>query len=193
MISYIKGKLSVKAPTHVILEASGIGYHIHISLNTFSKISDDENIKLFTYLKIAEDAHTLYGFADEDERNIFIHLISVSGIGTNTARLMLSSLQAAEVQQAIVNEDVKTIQSIKGIGLKTAERCILELKDKLKKEPLNALSPSFNNNKIKQEALSALTMLGFAKQGAEKGIDSVLKGHPEASVEQVIKLTLKSL
>lgn len=193
MISYIKGKLNLKTPTHVILETAGVGYHINISLNTFSKISDDENIKLFTYLKIAEDAHTLYGFADEDERNIFINLISVSGIGTNTARLMLSSLLPNEIQQAIVSGDVKTISSVKGIGLKTAERCILELKDKLKKEPLNALSPSFSNNKIKQEALSALTMLGFVKASAEKEIDTVLKSHPDATVEQVIKLTLKSL
>lgn len=193
MISYITGKLAEKYPTHVIIETGGIGYHIHISLNTYSRIGNSENCRLYTYFRVSEDAQQLYGFYDDEERTMFIHLISVSGIGPNTARLMLSSLNPIEVQQAIINGDVRTIQSVKGIGQKTAERAIVELKDKLKKEGVLPDAGLVNHNKVKDEALSALLMLGFGRNVAEKALDQVLKSNASANVELLIKLALKDI
>jgi Holliday junction DNA helicase RuvA len=194
MYAYIDGKLSFKCPTYVVIEAGGVGYHINISLNTFSSIQDQERCKLYTWLHVKEDAHTLYGFAEEGERRLFLHLISVSGIGPNTGRMMLSSITPQEIQQAIVNGDVPLIQRIKGIGPKSAQRLILELKDKLKREGYDSLISIPKNHTVKDEALSALIMLGFAKNAAEKALDQAInQSNGSLTVEALIKIALKSL
>lgn len=194
MYDYIDGKLAFKCPTYVVIDAGGVGYHINISLNTFSSISDRERCKLFTWLHVKEDAHTLYGFAEEGERRLFLHLISVSGIGANTGRMILSSITPAEIQTAIVKGDVPLIQRIKGIGPKSAQRIILELQDKLKKEGPDTLISMPLHNTAKDEALTALTMLGFARNLAEKALaQAISKGDEGLSVEQLIKIALKSL
>lgn len=194
MYDYFNGKLVFKAPTHVILEVGGIGYHIHISLTTYSQIKDQENCKLFVSFQVREDSHTLYGFATEGERHLFNHLISVSGIGPNTGRMMLSSSTPEEIQSAIVNGQVAMIQKIKGIGPKTAQRVILELQDKLKKQGDDALLPlPVAKQSVPEEALSALVMLGFAKNQVEKVLASIVQTNEGLSVEQIIKLALKKL
>ncbi len=194
MYAYIDGKLSVKCPTYVVIEAGGVGYHINISLHTYSLLPKQERCKLYTWLHVKEDAHTLYGFIEEGERKLFLHLISVSGIGPNTGRMMLSSITPQEIQQAIVKGDVPLIQRIKGIGPKSAQRLILELQDKLKKEGPDSLISIPQNYTIRDEALSALVMLGFPKINAEKALDQAISGSNESlSVEQLIKIALKSL
>ncbi|TCD27507.1 Holliday junction branch migration protein RuvA [Pedobacter psychrodurus] len=194
MYAYIDGRLTFKNPAYVVVEAGGIGYHINISLNTYSALGDAERCKLYTWLHVKEDAHTLYGFADEGERRLFLHLISVSGIGPNTGRMMLSSITPVEIQTAIVKADLPLIQRIKGLGAKTAQRLVLELQDKLKKEGVDSLISMPQHNTVKDEALSALVMLGFAKQTAEKNIDQILKvTEGTLSVEQLIKQALKTL
>jgi Holliday junction DNA helicase RuvA len=194
MYAYIDGKLTFKNPAYVVVEAGGIGYHINISLNTYSALADAERCKLYTWLHVKEDAHTLYGFADEGERRLFLHLISVSGIGPNTGRMILSSITPVEIQTAIVKADLPLIQRIKGLGAKTAQRLVLELQDKLKKEGADSLIFMPQHNTVKDEALSALVMLGFAKQTAEKTIDQILKvTKGTLSVEQLIKQALKTL
>ena len=194
MFAYIDGKLVFKCAAYVIIEAGGVGYHINISIHTYSKLPETENCKLFVWQHIKEDAHTLYGFADEGERRVFLHLISVSGIGPGTGRMILSSITPDEIQIAIVKGDVPLIQKIKGIGPKTAQRMILELQDKLKKEGIETLSSLPQYNTIKNEALSALVMLGFVKNVAEKALDTVYKRETgDLSVEQLIKFALKSL
>jgi len=194
MFEYIDGKLTFKCPTYIVVETGGIGYHLNISLNTYSLLADAERCKVYTWLHIKEDAHTLYGFADEGERRLFLHLISVSGIGPNTGRMMLSSITPQEIQQAIVNGDLALIQRIKGIGAKGAQRIVLELQDKLKKEGTGSLMAAPLNNTVRDEALSALMMLGFAKQPAEKAIDNAIKnGDANLTVEQMIKIALKNL
>lgn len=194
MYSYIDGKLVFKCPTYVVIDAGGVGYHINISLNTYGSLQDSERCKLHTWLHVKEDAHTLYGFYDEGERRLFLHLISVSGIGPNTGRMILSSITPAEIQTAIVKGDVPLIQRIKGIGPKSAQRMILELQDKLKKEGPDSLISMPSNNTAREEALSALVMLGFAKNAAEKALDSIIKsGAEDLSVEVLIKTALKSL
>ncbi|MFM6976667.1 MAG: Holliday junction branch migration protein RuvA [Sphingobacteriaceae bacterium] len=194
MYDYIDGKLAFKCPTYVVIEAGGVGYHINISLNTFASIGTQERCKLYTWLHIKEDAHTLYGFADEGERRLFLHLISVSGIGPNTGRMMLSSINPQEIQTAIVKGDVPLIQRIKGIGPKSAQRLILELQDKLKKEGPDSLISVPQNHTIKDEALSALVMLGFAKNTAVKVLDQAINKENESlTVEALIKIALKSL
>ncbi|TBO39728.1 Holliday junction branch migration protein RuvA [Pedobacter kyonggii] len=194
MYAYIDGKLTFKNPAYVVVEAGGIGYHINISLNTYSALADTERCKLYTWLHVKEDAHTLYGFADEGERRLFLHLISVSGIGPNTGRMILSSITPVEIQTAIVKADLPLIQRIKGLGAKTAQRLVLELQDKLKKEGADSLISMPQHNTVKDEALSALVMLGFAKQTAEKTIDQILKvTEGTLSVEQLIKQALKTL
>ena len=193
MITYIQGRLVEKNPTDVVIDCNGIGYLVHISLNTFSQIPDQENIKLYTYLQIKEDAHSLFGFSSLAEREIFKLLISVSGIGSSIARTMLSSLTPKQVGESIAIGDVATIQSIKGIGAKTAQRVILDLKDKvLKIYDIDEVS-LVKNNTFKDEALSALEVLGFARKQAEKAIDKILTTQPEATVEAIIKLALKNL
>lgn len=194
MYAYIDGKLTFKCPTYIVVEASGLGYHINISLNTYSLLQNAERCKIFTWLHVKEDAHTLYGFAEEGERRLFLHLISVSGIGPNTGRMMLSSITPSEIQQAIVQGDVPLIQKIKGIGAKTAQRLVLELQDKLKKEGTGSLILAPIHNTAKDEALSALVMLGFAKNAAEKVLDNIIKNTIEKpAVEQLIKQALKNL
>ena len=193
MITHLKGKLIEKNPTHVIIECSGVGYFLNISLHTFSKIGDEENIHLFTHLQIKEDSHTLFGFAEKSEREIFRLLLSVSGIGSSTARTMLSSLSPGHVRDAIANADVASIQAIKGIGAKTAQRVILDLRDKiLKVYDIDEVSTNSNNTN-KDEALSALEVLGFVRKHAEKAVDKVLIHDPSLSVEDIIKLSLKNL
>ena len=194
MYAYIDGKLAFKCPTYVVIDAGGVGYHINISLNTYSALKDNEKCKLFTWLHVKEDGHTLYGFFDEGERRLFLHLISVSGIGPNTGRMILSSITPAEIQTAIVKGDVPLIQRIKGIGPKSAQRMILELQDKLKKEGPDSLISMPLNNSAKDEALSALIMLGFNKSVAEKSLEAAIKTDKEnLSVETLIKIALKSL
>lgn len=194
MYAYIDGKLTFKCPAYVVIDAGGVGYHINISLNTFGLIADQERCKLYTWLHVKEDAHTLYGFADEGERRLFLHLISVSGIGPNTGRMILSSITPAEIQTAIVKGDVPLIQRIKGIGPKSAQRLILELQDKLKKEGPDSLISIPKNYTVKDEALSALVMLGFPKNNAEKVLDQAINATNDSlTVEALIKIALKSL
>ncbi len=193
MIHHLKGKLVEKNPTHVIIECGGVGYFVNISLHTFSRLNDAENISLFTHLQVKEDSHTLFGFTEKSERQIFRLLLSVSGIGTSTARTMLSSLSPVQIRDAIANGDVPTIQSIKGIGAKTAQRVILDLRDKvLKVYDIDEVSGSSSNTN-KDEALSALEVLGFVRRHAEKAVDKVLIKDPSLSVENIIKLALKNL
>lgn len=194
MYAYINGKLVFKCPTYVVIDVGGIGYHINISLNTYAALGDKESCKLYTWLHVKEDGHTMYGFYDEGERRLFLHLISVSGIGPNTGRMILSSITPSEIQIAIVKGDVPLIQRIKGIGPKSAQRMILELQDKLKKEGPDSLISMPNHNTAKDEALSALVMLGFNKNVAEKSLDAASKSSTEnLSVEALIKIALKSL
>ncbi|SFW45944.1 Holliday junction branch migration protein RuvA [Cellulophaga fucicola] len=193
MITHLRGKLVEKNPTFLVIECNGVGYFVNISLHTLSKVSDAENIQLYTHLQVKEDAHTLFGFAEKSEREIFRLLISVSGIGSSIARTMLSSLSPAQVRDAIASGDVATIQSVKGIGAKTAQRVILDLKDKvLKIYDIDEVSTSSNNTN-KEEALSALEVLGFARKQAEKTVDKVVSQDSTLSVENIIKLALKNL
>lgn len=193
MITQVRGRLIEKNPTDVVVDCNGVGYLLHISLNTFSSLPADENVVLYTHLSIREDAHTLFGFISKIEREIFKLLISVSGVGPSIARTMLSSMTSEEIQHAIASEDVRLIQSVKGIGAKTAQRVIVDLKDKiLKTYDLNELS-TVSSNTNKDEALSALEVLGFNKKQSEKIVNTILKENQEASVEQIIKLALKKL
>ena len=193
MIHHLRGKLVEKNPTHVIIECGGVGYFVNISLNTFSKLPAQENISIFTHLQVKEDSHTLYGFMEKSEREIFRLLLSVSGIGSSIARTMLSSMSPSQIRDAIANGDVPTIQAIKGIGAKTAQRVILDLRDKvLKVYDIDELSLSANNTN-KDEALSALEVLGFARKQAERVVDKVLSQDSSLSVENIIKLALKNL
>ena len=193
MIAHIQGKLVEKTPTDVVIDCNGVGYHVNISLHTFSLLPQSDHIKLFTHLLIREDAHTLYGFIEKSEREIFKMLISVSGIGASIARTMLSSLDPKQIIQAIAVADVTTIQSIKGIGAKTAQRVILDLKDKvLKIYDIDEVSVS-QHNKNRDEALSALEVLGFVRKASERIVDKVISQNPEATVELIIKQALKNL
>lgn len=193
MITHIQGKLVEKNPTGVVIDCNGVGYSVNISLHTFSLLPESENLRLFTHLQIKEDSHTLYGFVEKQERELFRLLISVSGIGANIARTMLSSLSPTHIIQAIASNDVGTVQSIKGIGVKTAQRVILDLKDKvLKVYSLDEVSTS-NYNTNKEEALSALEVLGFARKASEKVIDKIVNENPNATVENIIKQALKNL
>ena len=193
MITHLRGKLVEKNPTYVIVECNGVGYFLNISLHTFSLLKDEESIHLHTHLLVKEDSHTLFGFAEKSEREIFRLLLSVSGVGSSTARTMLSSLTPTEVKNAIAHGDVPSIQAVKGIGAKTAQRVILDLKDKiLKVHDVGEVSPQSNNTN-KEEALSALEVLGFVRRQSEKIVDKVLSQDPSLSVEDIIKLALKNL
>ena len=193
MITQIIGRLVEKSPTQVVIDCHGIGYEVNISLNTYSQLGDDENIKLFTHLQIREDSHTLFGFFTPMERSVFRLLLSVSGIGASIARTMLSSLEPQQIQRAIISEDLNTIKSIKGIGLKTAQRVLIELKDKMLNLYEGEEIQSFANNTIKEEALSALEVLGYPRKQSEKVIDNVIQSAPESSVEGLIKAALNKL
>ncbi|WP_026978911.1 Holliday junction branch migration protein RuvA [Flavobacterium tegetincola] len=193
MIAHIQGKLVEKTPTEVVIDCGGVGYHINISLHTYSLLPTTDFIKLFTHVQIKEDAHTLFGFVEKTEREIFKMMITVSGIGASIARTMLSSLEPKQIIQAIAVGDFATIQSIKGIGAKTAQRVIIELKDKvLKLYDLDEVS-LVQNNTNKDEALSALEVLGFMRKAAEKVVEKIARENPDATVEFIIKQALKNL
>ncbi|MDX1461947.1 MAG: Holliday junction branch migration protein RuvA [Marinirhabdus sp.] len=193
MITHLQGRLVEKNPTDVVIDCNGVGYLVHISLHTFSQLPSSENVNLYTYLLVKEDSHTLFGFMGVEEREIFKLLISVSGVGASTARTMLSSLPPDQIREAVVSEDVATIQSVKGIGAKTAQRVILDLKDKiLKVYGMTGIS-GISSNTNKNEALSALETLGFARKQADKVCEKIVRDDPGASVETIIKLALKKL
>jgi Holliday junction DNA helicase RuvA len=192
MITQLKGRLVEKNPTHIVVDCNGVGYLLHISLHTYEQLTSDELLTVFTHLSIKEDAHTLYGFVTKVEREIFRLLISVSGVGPSIARTMLSSMTSEEIQQAIASENVALIQSVKGIGAKTAQRLILDLKDKILKTYELEELPSLQHNTNKEEALSALEVLGFARKISEKVLDKILKVESDLSVEILIKKAFKS-
>jgi len=193
MITQLKGRLVEKSPTDVVIDCNGVGYMVHISLNTFSKLTDSESITLFTHLQVKEDSNTLFGFYEKTERNLFRQLISVSGIGASTARTMLSSLTPKEIQSAIISGNVSTIQSVKGIGLKTAQRVIIDLKDKVSLISENNQFIGNISNTNQDEALSALEVLGYSRKHTNKVIETLLNNSPEMSVEELIKSALNKL
>ena len=193
MITHIQGKLVEKKPTNVVIDCGGVGYQLNISLHTFSQIPDKENLKLYTHLQVKEDSHTLFGFSSISEREIFRLLISVSGVGASIARTMLSSLTPDQVKEGIAVGDVALIQSIKGIGAKTAQRVILDLKDKILKVYDIDENSALKSNTNKDEALSALEVLGFLKKQSERVVDKILIQQPDADVETIIKQALKNL
>lgn len=193
MYEYIQGKVAELTPANVVIDNNGIGYFINISLNTYSGLSGKEHAVVFVHQVVREDAHTLYGFINKSEREMFRHLISVSGIGANTGRMMLSSLSPSEIRDAILESNVKLLNSIKGIGAKTAQRIVVDLSDKVGKSEISGeifVSPSNTN---REEALSALVMLGFAKNTVEKILDKLLKEDATSDVENLIKKALKSI
>ena len=196
MIAFLKGKLVHKEPTFVHIEVNGVGYHVNISLQTFSEIKDQENILLYTHLAIREDAHVLFGFSHESEKKLFQQLVSVNGIGPSTAIVMLSYMNSHELKTAIVQENAAALQSIKGIGGKTAQRVIIELRDKLKKESWEENQPTLSvgpHNTLRKEALSALLTLGLPKAVAEKSVDTVLKKSGNTiTLEDLVKQALKN-
>ncbi len=193
MLEYIKGHIIESSPAHCIVENNGIGYFINISLNTYTKLQNQKEIQIFIFEQIREDAHNLYGFYDTTERNLFIYLISVNGIGANTARMMLSSMSPGEIHDAISTGNVNLLKGIKGIGAKTAQRIIVDLADKLGKEPIDQKIFVEPNNTLKDEALSALVMLGFVKNSAQKVVDKIISTDPTIKVEELIKKALKML
>jgi|SRR6478735_5920469 len=196
MIAFLRGKLIHKDPTFVVIEVNGVGYHVHISLQTFTEIKDQENILLFTHLNVREDAHILFGFSKESERKMFQLLVSVNGVGPSTAIVMLSYMTVDELKSAIVHDDAATLQRIKGIGGKTAQRVIIELKDKLKKDAYEDIIPSgtgVRHNTLRSEALSALITLGINKSAAEKSVDGVLKKSGNTlTLEDLVKQALRN-
>ena len=194
MITHIQGKLVEKTPTYVVVDCSGIGYKLNISLQTFSVIEDKEDCKFFTHLSIKEDSHTLYGFADKDERYLFRQLISVSGVGPSTAQVILSTYDAKEIIQYISHADVIAIQNVKGIGAKTAQRIIIDLKDKVSKGVSTSDILFNSDNTLKEESLSALVALGFSKKSAEQKIEKTLKNNAEINnVEELVKAALSQM
>jgi holliday junction DNA helicase RuvA len=193
MINYIKGTITEISPTSVSIETCGIGYFVNISVNTFSKLDGKSEFKILIHEVIREDAHQLFGFADKEERDIFRLLISVSGIGANTARMMLSSLNPGEVEKAIIESNVNVLKSVKGIGLKTAQRVIVDLKDKVGRQSASGEIFTFEDNTKRQEALSALVMLGFAKSAVSKVLERIIREEKNLTVEDLIKRALKNL
>ncbi|MBK7629027.1 MAG: Holliday junction branch migration protein RuvA [Bacteroidales bacterium] len=193
MIEYIKGHITQNTPTFVIIETGGIGYLVNISINTFSLIEGKTEYKILIHEVIREDAHQLFGFADSGEREIFRLLISVSGVGANTARMMLSSLSPGEIEKAIASSDVHVLQGVKGIGLKTAQRIIVDLKDKIGKHAGSGEIFTLTDNTNREEALSALVMLGFAKSAVAKVLDKIVREEKSLTVEDMIKRALKNL
>ncbi len=193
MITQLRGRLVEKSPTSVVIDCQGVGYLVNISLFTFGQLTDDENIQLFTHLQVREDAHTLYGFTTDLERQLFRLLIGISGIGANTARTMLSSLSPSEIGQAIQGEQVDVIQSVKGIGAKTAQRVVIELRDKIQAVVADAGIPAVSSNTNREEALSALVVLGYQIKSCVKVIDELLSMDAEMSVERLIRNALNKL
>jgi Holliday junction DNA helicase RuvA len=193
MIDYLKGTITRITPTFLTLETGGIGFHINISITTFSKLEGKTDFKVLVHEVIREDSHQLFGFADSEERDIFRLLISVTGVGANTARMMLSSLSPGEIEKAIIGSDVNILKSVKGIGLKTAQRIIVDLKDKLGKQAGSGEIFTFADNTKREEALSALVMLGFAKSAVSKVLDKIVREEMNLTVEDMIKKALKNL
>lgn len=194
MIAFLKGNFVHKSPAMVQVEVNGVGYELHISLNTYTSIANKEHGKLHTYFHVREDAQLLYGFFEEDEKEMFLHLLSVSGVGASTARMMLSSMKPAEISRAITQANIKQLESIKGIGKKTAERIVLELKDKMAKVRFGSNNEPLISNTLEQDALNALIALGIARVSAEQAISKVTKANPEAlKVEDIIKQALKNI
>ena len=193
MYAFISGKIAEITPAYAIVDNHGVGYFINITLNTFAAIGAQTEVKLYTHLQVLEDAHNLFGFYTAKERDMFELLISVSGVGCNTARLILSSLTVDELSTAIASEDIRTIQAVKGIGSKTAQRLVVDLKDKVKKTDFTETIAEPVNNTVKNEALSALVILGFSKNAANKALDKLLKQSPDTPVEVLIREALKLL
>ena len=193
MYEFISGKIIEKSPTHVVIENGGVGYLINITLNTFGKIKDQDVFRFYVHFIVREDAQLLYGFADTEERTLFRALISVSGVGANTARLVLSSLTSEEAFQAIASGDAGRLQNVKGIGAKTAQRIVVDLKDKVIKEGLKPDNLDVSHNTIKDEALSGLLILGFNRMAASRALDKILRNNAPDSVEELIKEALKVL
>lgn len=193
MYAFISGRIAEITPAYAIVDNQGIGYFVNITLNTFAAIGSQTEVKLYTHLQVLEDAHNLFGFYTSKERDMFELLITVSGVGCNTARLILSSLTVNELSTAIANEDIRTIQAVKGIGSKTAQRLVVDLKDKVKKTDYAEEIVGLVDNTVKNEALSALVILGFSKNAASKALDKLLKQSPDASVEVLIREALKLL
>ena len=193
MITQLQGRLVEKYPTHVVIDCQGVGYEVNISLHTYGQLDNNEQLRLYTHLQVREDAHILYGFFQPLERSIFRLLISISGIGASIARTMLSSMTPHEIHQAIVREDLASIKAVKGIGLKTAQRVLIELKDKIQNVQGLDEIPLKKNNTIKEETLSALEVLGYPRRQAEKVIDNIIQSDPDSSVEQLIKQALNKL
>ncbi len=193
MYDFVSGKIVQSSPAHVVIENNGLGFFINISLNTFTALKEKTEASLFVHENIREDAYNLFGFFESSERDLFRHLISVSGIGPNTARMMLSSLQPEELRTAILTGNVEYLKGIKGIGLKTAQRTIVELKDKLGKEPADQKLFTLANNTVRDEALSALVMLGFPRVAALKVVEKILAQEPDCKVELLVKQALKML
>ena len=198
MIEYLRGELAEITPALAVIDCNGVGYGIHISLNTYSAIQGKKSVKLYIYEAIREDAHVLFGFSTKQERELFLLLISVSGIGGNTARMILSALSPAELCNVISSGNEKLLKGVKGIGLKTAQRIIVDLKDKIAATGMETVSGSvatlsLANTEVHDEAIAALTMLGFAQAPSQKVVTAILKEEPELTVEKVIKLALKRL
>ena len=195
MITFLKGNMIELSPAHAVVECGGVGYYLNISLNTFSKFekANSTTLQFYTYLSVKEDSHTLYGFFDKQERECFTLLLSVSGVGASTARMILSSLNPNDLQRVIVNEDVGVLKSIKGIGLKSAQRIIIDLKDKMNIDPVLVSSTTEETNSIKQESLYALEKLGFSIKKMQPIVDKIIYENEDLSVEEVIKIALKSL
>ena len=193
MYAFISGKIAELTPAYAVIDNHGVGYFINITLNTFTAIGEQTEVKLYTHLQVLEDAHNLFGFYTVKERDMFEMLITVSGVGCNTARLILSSLTVNELSTAIANEDIRTIQAVKGIGSKTAQRLVVDLKDKVRKTEFEEAVVGVVNNTVKQEALTALVTLGFSRNAADKALNKLLKQNPEASVELLIREALKLL
>ncbi len=194
MYAYLQGRFTFKSPAQVHLEVNGVGYELHISLNTYSRINQLEHARLFTYLQVKEDSHTLYGFFDRQEKDMFLLLIGVSGIGAATARMMLSSLKAEEISKAIVQSNIKLLESVKGIGKKSAERLVLELKDKLGKYASDSSFSGTGGNSLEQDALNALVALGISRSQAEQSIQKIILAEPSVSLlEDLIKKALKTI
>ena len=192
MIDYIKGEITELTPASVTIETYGIGYFISISLNTYTALEGKKSIKLYIYEAIREDAHQLFGFMSKQERQLFLHLISVSGIGASTARMILSSMNASELEMVIISGNADILKTVKGIGLKTAQRIIVDLKDKVKVSEDNKES-AILNNEVANEAVAALVMLGFTQVPSQKAVAKILKDKPDSTIEQIIKTALKML
>lgn len=195
MIEYLKGEVAELTPASITIDCNGVGYLANISLNTYSALNGEKSTKIYIHESIREDAHVLFGFADKHERDIFLHLISVSGVGPSTARVILSSLSSKELEAVIANENVTILQSVKGIGAKTAQRIIVDLKDKIKLtgESASVVLPGGNTSMQGQEAVAALVMLGFTQANSQKAVAKITKSDPALSVEKIIKEALKLL